>query len=101
MRRLWEGLGAIPGVQRYGPPPELPRTPTVAFTVEGIPSGEIAAGLADQCALFLSHGDFYASAVVERYGKTSEGLVRAGCACYTTAEEVERLLTGVEQLANA
>ncbi len=101
VRRLWEGLGAIPGVQRYGPPPELPRTPTVAFTVEGIPSGEIAAGLADQCALFLSHGDFYASAVVERYGKTSEGLVRAGCACYTTAEEVERLLTGVEQLANA
>jgi cysteine desulfurase family protein (TIGR01976 family) len=101
VRQLWDGLGAISGVRRYGPPLEHPRTPTVAFTVEGLPSGKVAAQLADRWAAFLSHGDFYASAVVERYGKANEGFVRAGCACYTTAEEVERLLTGVEELATA
>jgi len=32
--------------------------------------------------------------LVERLG-VADGLVRAGCACYTTLEEVERLVTGV------
>jgi selenocysteine lyase/cysteine desulfurase len=45
--------------------------------------------------LFLSHGDFYAATIPERLGLGEEGLVRAGCACYTTAEEIERLIEGV------
>jgi selenocysteine lyase/cysteine desulfurase len=36
--------------------------------------------------------------VVERLGLTPDGLVRAGCACYTTAEEVDRLLDGIRRL---
>ena len=46
--------------------------------------------------LFLSHGDFYAATVIKVLGV--EALVRAGCACYTTAEEVERLIDAVGQL---
>ena len=42
-----------------------------------------------------AHGDFYATTVVERLGLVEEGLVRAGCACYTTDEEIERLIAGV------
>jgi selenocysteine lyase/cysteine desulfurase len=49
--------------------------------------------------LFLSHGDFYAATVTERLGLGEEGLVRAGCSCYTTADEVERLVEGVEAIA--
>ncbi|HZI88524.1 MAG TPA: hypothetical protein VFD48_16950, partial [Pyrinomonadaceae bacterium] len=49
--------------------------------------------------LFLSHGDFYAATVVERLNLGPEGLVRAGCACYTTAEEIERLILGVAEIA--
>jgi selenocysteine lyase/cysteine desulfurase len=45
--------------------------------------------------LFLSHGDFYAMTVIERLGLADEGLVRAGCACYTTEEEIERLIKAV------
>jgi selenocysteine lyase/cysteine desulfurase len=44
--------------------------------------------------VFVSSGDFYATTVVERLG-LKEGLVRAGCACYTTEDEVERLIAGV------
>jgi selenocysteine lyase/cysteine desulfurase len=48
--------------------------------------------------VYLSHGDFYATTVARRLGFAQEGLVRAGCACYTTADEVQRLVDGVRDL---
>ena len=50
-------------------------------------------------AVFVSHGDFYAATVVERLGLGPDGLVRAGCAVYTSEEEVERLIEGVAEIA--
>lgn len=96
-RRLWNGLNSIKGVHLYGPTPELPRTPTISFTVDGITSTNVARQLATR-GLFLSHGDFYAATIPERLGLGEEGLVRAGCACYTTAEEINRLVEGVARL---
>jgi cysteine desulfurase family protein (TIGR01976 family) len=96
--RLWEGLGSIDGVTLYGPTPDKPRTSTVSFTVDGTASSDVARALA-QKGLFLSHGDFYAATVIERLGLGEEGLVRIGCACYTTDEEVERLIAAVAQIA--
>jgi cysteine desulfurase family protein (TIGR01976 family) len=92
--RLWNGLDEIEGVRLYGPRPGTARTPTIAFTVNGVPSIEVAEKLAER-GVFLSHGDFYATTVVERLGQTPHGLARAGCACYTTPEEIDRLLAGV------
>lgn len=96
-RLLWEGLAEVEGVRLYGPRPERERTPTVAFTVEGVASTEVARRLAAR-GLFLSHGDFYAATVVERLELGEEGLVRAGCACYTNEVEVKRLLEGVREI---
>ncbi|HEY1404056.1 MAG TPA: aminotransferase class V-fold PLP-dependent enzyme, partial [Pyrinomonadaceae bacterium] len=95
--RLWQGLREIEGVRVYGPPPDAPRTPTVAFTVAGVASTVVAQELTTR-GLFLSHGDFYAATVIERLELGDEGLVRAGCACYTTDEEVERLIRGVAEI---
>jgi cysteine desulfurase family protein (TIGR01976 family) len=95
--QLWTGLGEIERVRLYGPPPGRPRTPTVAFTVNGMPSIEVAKTLAER-GLFLSHGGFYAMTVVERLGQAVHGIVRAGCACYTTSQEVDRLLAAVRAL---
>ena len=95
--RLWTGLAEIESVRLYGPPPGAPRTPTLAFTVNGMPSIEVAKKLVEH-GLFLSHGDFYAMTVVERLGQAADGLVRAGCSCYTTSQEVDRLLAGVRAL---
>jgi cysteine desulfurase family protein (TIGR01976 family) len=95
---LHAGLSAVPGVTVYGPPPDAPRTPTIAFVVRGRTADEVAARLAEE-ALFLSSGDFYAATVMERLGHARDGVVRAGCACYTTAEEVERLIAAVRGLA--
>lgn len=96
--RLWEGLSAIGGVRCYGPPPGRPRTPTISFTVAGVSSAEVAKSLAHQ-AVFASNGNFYAASVVARLGHAREGLVRAGCACYTTGEEIERLIEDVRCIA--
>jgi cysteine desulfurase family protein (TIGR01976 family) len=97
IKQLWDGLSEIERVHLYGPPPGGTRTPTIAFTVNDVPSIEVAKKLAER-GVFLSHGDFYAMTVVERLGLTPDGLVRAGCACYTTAEEVDRLLAAVHEL---
>ena len=96
--QLWKGLSSLPGVRLYGPPPASPRTPTVSFTVSNVTSTEVARRLAER-GLFLSHGDFYAMTIVDRLGLQPEGLVRAGCACYTTEEEVDRLIDGVRFIA--
>jgi selenocysteine lyase/cysteine desulfurase len=97
-RQMWEGLEQVEGVTLYGPKPDAPRTSTVAFTVAGVPSGVVARRLSE-LGVFVSHGNFYAATVVERLGLGREGLVRAGCACYTTPDEVTRLIDGVNQLA--
>lgn len=97
-RRLWDGLGKIPGVTRYGPGPDRPRTPTVSFTVDGVKSENVARALAEQ-AVFVSNGDFYATTVVRLLGHGDDGLVRVGAACYTTMDEIERLLAGVAEIA--
>ena len=95
--RLWQELSAIKGVTLYGPAPTELRTPTVSFIVNDCPSSEVARRLAVR-GIFVSHGDFYAATVVERLGLTGEGLVRAGCSCYTTIEEIERLIAGVRSI---
>jgi cysteine desulfurase family protein (TIGR01976 family) len=95
---LWHGLAAIAGTKLYGPPPGTARTATLSFTLAGHTPEAIALALA-QRGVFVSHGDFYATTVARIYGREQEGFVRAGCAAYTTAEEVERLLEGVRALA--
>ena len=95
--QLWNGLREIERVRLYGPPPGTTRTPTIAFTVNGLPSIDVAKKLAER-GILLSHGDFYAMTVVERLGQAPHGLIRAGCACYTTSQEVDRLLAGIQEL---
>ena len=97
LRRLWEGLRAIPGVELYGLPPGGERVPTVSFTLAGRDAADVATALAAR-GIFVSHGDFYASTVVRVLGHERDGLVRAGCAVYTSADEVERLVEGVRHL---
>jgi cysteine desulfurase family protein (TIGR01976 family) len=97
LEKLWYGLKEVKGVTIYGPGPDSPRTSTISFTVDNYSSEEVTRKLVEQ-GLFTSHGDFYATTVVEKLGLTESGLVRVGCACYTTEEEVDRLLIGVASL---
>ena len=98
LNQLWEGLSAIEGVKIYGPPPSAPRTPTLAFTLAGRTAEEVSRSLAAR-GIFASHGNFYALTVVERLRVADQGLVRLGCACYTTENEIDRVIEGVAAIA--
>jgi len=98
LERLWRGLVTLPGVRVFGPPPGTPRTPTLSFVLASRDSRAVAEHLSARHGVFVSHGSFYAEHVPEDLG-VAGGLVRAGCACYTTEEEVDRLVEGVAELA--
>ena len=97
-QRLWDGIGQISGVTRYGPEPSTRRTATLACAVAGIPAIEVARRLiADAC--FVSHGDYYATTVARRLGVEADGMVRIGAACYTTESEIDRVVEGICRIA--
>lgn len=88
--RLLGGLRSRPDVRLVGDPAR--RTPTVAFTVDGRDPGEVAAtlGAAGVC---VWSGHYYAIELMAAAGLLdSGGAVRAGVVCYTTDDEVDRLL---------
>lgn len=97
IHRLQQGLTAIPGVRVYAPPPSAKRTPIIAFACGAFDATLAAARLAEH-GVFVSHGNFYAPELLAALGVASGSLVRAGCAAYSTMEEMERLLAGVRHL---
>ncbi|MBW3552953.1 MAG: cysteine desulfurase-like protein [Gemmatimonadetes bacterium] len=96
--RLWDGMNAIDGVITFGVEPGGPRTPTLGFAIEGVDPREAAGALGEK-GIFVTHGDFYATTVIRRLGYGGRGILRAGCAAYTTEAEVDRLVEEVRGLA--
>lgn len=94
--RLRSGLEAIAGVHCYGHAPL--RTPTELFSINGVESTDVYDALA-QHGVNAPAGSFYALEASEWIGLGSHGAVRAGLAPYTNADDVDRLLAGVAELA--
>ena len=90
LEQLWNGLAAIPGVTllRAAAGPAA-HADACRSRSTGHDPGDVAAALAAR-GVFVSHGDFYATTVIERLGRAPAGLVRAGCACYTTRRRGRR-----------
>jgi len=96
--RLLSGLDAIDGVRRHGAP--LRRTPTVLFSVDGVPDRVLYEGLAAR-GVNAPASSFYAIEASRWLGLGDDGAVRAGIAPYTSEEDVDRLLTGVAEIVAA
>jgi cysteine desulfurase family protein (TIGR01976 family) len=92
---FWGALSEMKGVTTYGPPPSLPRTSTISFTAKGQTADVIAAEL-NRTGLYASSGDFYAATIIQRLGVN--GLLRIGFACYTSDEEVDRLILAIRSI---
>jgi cysteine desulfurase family protein (TIGR01976 family) len=99
LAKLWNSLASVDGLTLYGPKPGTPRTPTLSFTLRGFSTDDVAIALARR-GVFVSNGDFYAATIIERLGLVPGGLVRVGCSCYTSEDEVDRLIDGVRALAS-
>ncbi|ANU24060.1 cysteine desulfurase-like protein [Planococcus donghaensis] len=97
--RLRDGLSAVDGVTVTQAAVNVPKTPTIAFRVNGIEPGQICQKLAEEHSIFVAAGHFYASTLGDVLGvNDSGGWVRAGLAPYSTEEEVDRLLNAIKSL---
>lgn len=94
--RMRSGLEAIDGVHCYNHAPL--RTPTELFSVDGAASSEVYRRLAER-GVNAPAGSFYAIEAAEWIGLGAPGAVRAGLAPYTNADDVDRLLAGVADIA--
>jgi cysteine desulfurase family protein (TIGR01976 family) len=80
----------------YGIPTMESRTPTFAITHPERSPDELAAGLAER-DIAAWPGNYYAVEVMERLG-LADGTLRIGFVHYNTADEVDRVLGGLEEL---
>jgi selenocysteine lyase/cysteine desulfurase len=88
--RLYDGLAARDDVTLLGSPAR--RTPTVGFTVDRSTPQHVAKALGDQ-GICVWAGNYYAVELMRRLDLEDRGgAVRAGVVCYTTTDEVDRLL---------
>lgn len=97
--KVREGLRRIPGVKLYQAPHPVPKTPTIAFEIEGHAPREVCRRMAEEHAVFIADGDFYATTLAEILGVNRRGgWIRAGLAPYNTEEEADRFLTGLRKV---
>ena len=98
------GLQKIRGMTNHGIADRAraaERVPTVSISIEGIEPRAAAEALGRE-GIYLWDGDFYATGLIERLGKTEVGgVLRVGLVHYNTAGEVDRTLEALERIAGA
>jgi cysteine desulfurase family protein (TIGR01976 family) len=98
--RFLTRLAEIPGVQIYGPDAAGPqRVSTFAVDVSGKSARDVASELGRR-GIYVWDGHYYAIGAMDQLGLLeSGGLVRIGFVHYTSADEVDRALEALEELA--
>ena len=98
LQPLLDFLSEHPRVRLIGKERVAARAPTVAFTVEGKSSQEIASKLGD-AGIGVGAGHFYAYRLVEALGiDLEDGVLRVSFVHYTHPEEVDRLIKTLDHL---
>jgi cysteine desulfurase family protein (TIGR01976 family) len=102
LTRLIDGLQTIPGMRIFGITDAKrfdERCSTLSFRLGDHNPTKIAAFLGDR-GIFTWDGNFYALNLSERLGVEKRGgVLRVGLVHYNTAEEVDRLLAALRELA--
>ena len=102
MEPLISGLLAIPGLKLYGishPTRFDQRTPTVAVRIAGHTPIQLARKLGER-GIFTWDGHYFALDLARRLDvEASGGWLRIGLVHYNTAEEVERVVRELKQIA--
>jgi cysteine desulfurase family protein (TIGR01976 family) len=95
---LLDYLSAHPKVRLIGKERAIDRAPTVAFTVDGHRSSELATRLTE-FKVGIGVGHFYAYRLVEALGiDMAEGALRASFVHYTSPDEITQLIEALDQL---
>lgn len=102
VEHLISGLQSIPRVRVYGITDVArlhERVPTVALTVDGLSSAEVARRLG-QRGIFCWHGHYYAIAICEALGQQTHGMVRLGLMHTNTLAEVQQTLSVLREISH-
>jgi selenocysteine lyase/cysteine desulfurase len=96
-----EAVRRIPGVRVWGPDfGTRARAPTVSITLDKQRADAAADQLGAQ-GICVWDGHFYAARAVEVLGLADRGgLLRTGVSMYSTAEDIRRLLAGLERISS-
>lgn len=94
--RMRSGLESIPGITLYNHASH--RTPTELFSLKGIDSQDVYRRLAER-GINAPAGSFYALEAAEWIGLGKAGAVRVGLAPYSNADEVDRLIAALTEIA--
>ena len=95
---LEAGVRAVPGVTVHSNAAR--RTPTLLLTVDGRAPGDVARWLAER-GVNAPASHFYALEASRHLGLGDEGGVRLGLAPYTSRDDVDRVLTALDELARS
>lgn len=95
-RKIRKALSNLPKVKLYQAPESVRKTPTVAFTIEGIPVEDIYKWVIERYSIFIVHGNFYASTLAEILDIDKDGAwARIGLSPYNTEEEVDKFIEAI------
>jgi cysteine desulfurase family protein (TIGR01976 family) len=98
-QELEDFLRAQPGVRLFRAPAGTRKTPTLAFTIDGRHSREVAAWFAQHHRMCIADGHFYATTLADKVGVGAQGgWVRIGLAPYNTAAEVAQFKAALREL---
>jgi cysteine desulfurase/selenocysteine lyase len=87
-------LGKVKGLRILGPTKASERISVFSFVVENGKPLDIAASL-DRLGIAVRAGDLASLPALKRFGVTAA--VRASCYIYTSAEDIDRLVAGLQQ----
>ena len=87
----------VPGLTVYGPPVGTPRSPLVAFTVDGVDPRRIAEGL-DELGVESRAGCHCATLAHRDLGLLPSGTCRLSFAVYSSPDDVERAMEALRRV---
>ncbi len=98
-KRIVEGLGEIEGVRVYGPTDPKKRVGIVTFNIRDMNPVDVALTLDTEYAIAVRSGHHCALPLMKELFNLNEGNVRASTYLYNTNDEVDKLLSAVEDIA--
>lgn len=98
MRRFYEGVRAIDGVTVYGDF-DAPRTAVVTLNIRDYDSAAVSDELAEYYGIATRPGAHCAPRMHRALGTTDRGAVRFSFAWFNTADEVDRAIAAVAEMA--
>jgi len=99
VKRLIEGLAAIPGVSLYTAQDSSKQAPVISLGIEGIEPGEVGAILDQAFDIKVRTGLHCAPAAHKTLGTFPLGTVRLSPGCFNVMEEMDLTLEAVEKIA--